>query len=85
MKTPEHKIDWLPFKLQSVFFSGVIAFPYLIPFGRFLVYLLTEKEKKIKESMKIVGLTESAYFCSWSFHYFVYFTSITFLVTFILK
>jgi len=30
---------------------------------------LYEKETKIKEYMKIMGLSDSAYFASWIFHY----------------
>ena len=34
--------------------------------------------------MKIMGLTEKAYFSAWLFHYFIYFTFITFMDTLIL-
>lgn len=59
-------------------------FPFIVPFCRFLYYLLKEKETKIKESMKIMGLTEGAYFASWLFHYFVYFTLITCVLAYML-
>jgi ATP-binding cassette subfamily A (ABC1) protein 3 len=61
-----------------------LAFPLIVPFCRFTFFLLKEKESKIKESMKIMGLTEMAYWASWLFHYFLYFTLISLLDTLII-
>ncbi len=39
--------------------------PLLVPFARLIYFLLTEKEMKIKETMKIMGLGDAAYYLSW--------------------
>jgi hypothetical protein len=62
-----------------------IVLPILIPFSRFLFYLLKEKEYKIKEYMKIMGLQETAYYLSWITHYFGIFTVIGIGCTIFLK
>jgi hypothetical protein len=56
---------------------NILSFPVLIPFCRLIYYLIQEKEKKIKESMKIMGLYEGVYFTSWMLQYFVIFTIIS--------
>ena len=57
----------------------IVVMPLLIPFCRMMYQLLKEKEYKIKESMKMMGLTDSAYFASWLFHYLIIFTFISVL------
>ena len=42
-----------------------MLFPYIILFSRFLFKVLTEKEKKIREGMKMMGLDDSTFFLSW--------------------
>jgi len=61
--------------------SMFIAFPLLLPSLRFMNGILTEKEKKIREGMKIMGLRNSAFFLSWFITYFIIFTIISFLVS----
>ncbi len=64
--------------------AGFFLFmPLIIPFCNLIYFLLSEKELKIKETMKIMGLTDSAYFLSWIIQYTLIFTSISFLVTLI--
>lgn len=46
--------------------------------------LLEEKEKKIKESMKIMGLSDTAFYLSWCIHYGVIYFTIAFLTTILL-
>lgn len=50
-------------------FHKVIPLYVVIALSQFVTYLLVqlvgEKEKKIKEGMKIMGLSELAFWCSW--------------------
>lgn len=47
--------------------------------------LLIEKEKKIKEGMKIMGMNDSSFYLSWVIWYFVIYLITSFLVSLILK
>lgn len=42
--------------------------------------MLKEKEKRIKEGMKIMGMSNSAFFMSWLITYFLIFTIISLLI-----
>jgi ATP-binding cassette subfamily A (ABC1) protein 3 len=79
-KIERHEIDDLVAMMMGS--SGFFLFmPLIIPFCNLIYFLLSEKELKIKETMKIMGLTDSAYFLSWIIQYGLIFTSISFLVT----
>jgi len=60
--------------------SMFIALPLLLPYLRFMNGILTEKEKKIREGMKIMGLRNSAFYLSWFITYFIIFTITSVLV-----
>ena len=51
-----------------------ICLPLLLPYLRFMNGILTEKEKKIREGMKIMGLRNSAFYSAWFITYFIIFT-----------
>ena len=61
--------------------SMFIALPLLLPYLRFMNGILTEKEKKIREGMKIMGLRNSAFYLSWFITYFIIFTVTSVLVS----
>jgi len=65
--------------------SLFIALPLLLPYLRFMNGILTEKEKKIREGMKIMGLQNSAFYLSWFITYFIIFTITSILVAIPLK
>lgn len=65
--------------------SMFIALPLLLPYLRFMNGIMTEKEKKIREGMKIMGLTNSAFYLSWFITYFIIFTIISLMVSIALK
>ena len=62
-----------------------IALPLLLPYLRFMNGILTEKEKKIREGMKIMGLRNSAFYAAWFITYFIIFTIASVLVAIALK
>ena len=49
--------------MDGIIYSLVFQ-PMITPFLIFLFQLLTEKKEKIKEYMKIMGLTDTAYYSS---------------------
>ena len=55
--------------------------PLLLPYLRFMNGILTEKEKKIREGMKIMGLKNSAFYLSWFITYTIIFTIASLLVS----
>lgn len=54
--------------------------PIIITFLRMSYGLLIEKEKKIKEGMKIMGLKDSSFYLSWLIHYFIVYTVTSLLI-----
>ncbi|KAL4218252.1 ATP-binding cassette sub- A member 5 [Mactra antiquata] len=77
-----------PAFLQDSSYIQIISSMYFViaysPFISVLMALIvTEKEKKIKEGMKMMGLRSSVYWCSWAMIYTVIFALITAFVTLI--
>jgi ATP-binding cassette, subfamily A (ABC1), member 3 len=66
-------------------FAPYVVFPLIIIFLRMTYGLLTEKEKKIKEGMKIMGMKDSSFYFSWVIWYFGIYFITSVLVSLILK
>ena len=54
---------------------------YIVPFTRLVNKLVSEKETKVKESMKMMGMVDSAFWMSYLITYFTIFTILAFLIT----
>jgi len=65
--------------------STFIFMPLIIPFVNLVNFLLLEKELKIKEAMKIMGLTDAAYFIVFLLQYFFVFIMLSLLLCLIMK
>lgn len=50
--------------------------PLLLIFLRFVFQILSEKEKKIREGMKMMGMTNGSFYCSWIITYIIILTII---------
>jgi len=65
----------------SLIFSDMIPLfmllIYILPMYRLISNLVSEKESKARESMKIMGLLDISYWLSWWFYYFVIVTIIS--------
>ena len=48
--------------------------PLLLLFLRFIYKVIEEKEKKIREGMKMMGMTNSSFYLSWITTYLIIFT-----------
>lgn len=57
----------------------------ILPFLRLSYGLMIEKEKKIREGMKIMGMNNSAFYISWILYYAFIYTIISLLIAAILK
>ena len=78
MKYSEYKFD-----MYGVYFgymmSVVIIVAYMFPISLYVYKMVKEKESRIKEGMKIMGLGEKEYF----FSYFIQYIIISIFVAFI--
>lgn len=59
--------------------------PLIIIYLRLTFSLLNEKEKKIREGMKMMGMTNIAFYLSWIVTYLVIFLIVSLLVAGLLK
>ena len=57
---------------------------YILPVYRTLSRIISEKETKAKESMRMMGLSDSSYWLSWFTYYFFVVTMISVLCIIIL-
>ena len=65
--------------------ASLIVLPLIIVFLRMTYGLLQEKEKKIKEGMKIMGMNDSSFYLSWLIYYEIIYFIISLIVSNILN
>jgi len=84
IKTPTYYEDDLPDNLQgrSNIFT-IIA--YVLPFLKLIYYIMYEKERKIKEGMIMMGMSQSAFYLSWLSTYFLIFLILSLINAGLLK
>jgi ATP-binding cassette subfamily A (ABC1) protein 3 len=58
---------------------------YILPVYRLISNVVAEKESKARESMKMMGLSDCSYWCSWFTYYFIIVTIISILCVIILS
>jgi ATP-binding cassette subfamily A (ABC1) protein 3 len=59
--------------------------PLIVTYLRMCSGILTEKEKKIREGMKIMGMSNFSFYSSWISWYLITYTIISLIVSAILK
>lgn len=64
------------------FFLGLV---YILPIAKLTERMVSEKETRARESMKMMGMSDSAYFFSWFTYFFIQVTLITILGLAMLK
>lgn len=67
---PEHEEDGI-LTVSKGMTTVLIGFPMMLAYLRLVNGIMREKEKKIKEGMKIMGLRASAFYLAWFLTYFV--------------
>lgn len=75
---PRIELDFFGQLVQQVLAFFVLIM-YIPPLYRTVYRIVQEKESRVKESMKMMGLTDTAYWASW----FTYYTTVNFLVSFL--
>ena len=82
--TPTYYSDDLPTQLQGR--SNIfIILSYILPFLKFIHYIMYEKEKRIKEGMKMMGINDELFYLSWLFTYFLIFLFLSIINSMFLK
>ena len=59
--------------------------PLLLLFLRLIYKIIEEKEKKIREGMKMMGMTNLSFYLSWITNYLIIFTITILFITIFLK
>ncbi|KAL4492594.1 hypothetical protein ABPG72_007707 [Tetrahymena utriculariae] len=62
-----------------------LVLPLIVVFLRMSSTIMTEKEKKIREGMRIMGMQDTPFYLSWITWYMIIYTVISIVVTLILK
>lgn len=84
IQVAEHEDDEIVDVLKSNF-QTYIVLPMIVVFLRMTYGMLEEKEKKIKEGMKIMGMKDSSFYLSWMIQYGLVYLVISFISTIVLK
>lgn len=78
MTLNQAKVDDFGQFIQSLFTFFVLVM-YIPPLYRTVYRIVQEKESRVKESMKIMGLGDGAYWLSW----YLYFTLVNIAISFL--
>lgn len=84
VRSAEHIKDTVDVDLSGNF-GPILVLPMILSFLRLTSSLLTEKEKKIREGMKIMGMKNTSFYLSWIITYLIILTVISLLVALGLK
>jgi hypothetical protein len=58
-----------------------MVFIFIAPVYRLIMNIVNEKQQRIRELMKMMGLTESPYWFSWFTYYIIVITFLSFVMT----
>lgn len=70
--------------LNTIFGCMVVAL-YIVPVFNTTFYMVKEKEQRMKETMRMMGMTDLPYWLSWFFYYTLLNTTIALLAAIVLK
>ncbi|KAL4488927.1 hypothetical protein ABPG72_005714 [Tetrahymena utriculariae] len=66
-------------------FAVYVVLPMILVYLRMTYGLLIEKEKKIREGMKVMGMSDVSFYVSWVLYYFIIYVLISLLVASVLR
>ncbi|EAR99563.1 ABC transporter family protein (macronuclear) [Tetrahymena thermophila SB210] len=84
IQSPSYTQDKIDEQLSNNFGPFMIL-PMILSFLRLVQSLLVEKEKKIREGMKIMGMQDSSFYLSYIIQYLITYTVISLLMAMVLK
>ncbi|EAR86885.2 ABC transporter family protein (macronuclear) [Tetrahymena thermophila SB210] len=84
MKIIKHGQDDLAEKMQGRF-ATYIVLPMIIVYLRMTYGLLIEKEKRIREGMKVMGMSDTSFYLAWIIHYLIIYALCSLFAVIILK
>lgn len=80
VKVDAHNVDMLQQFLYGNFAVYTIL-PLIVIYLRMIYGIVLEKEKKIREGMKIMGLKDSSFYLSWIIFYALIYLVVSIIVT----
>jgi ATP-binding cassette subfamily A (ABC1) protein 3 len=84
VRVPPYVSDDFPGFMVGAF--GIyLVLPLMIIYLRMTFALLYEKEKKLREGMKMMGLQNTSFYLSWIITYFIIYTIISIIATILLR
>lgn len=83
VKSTEYLADEFAFAMGLLsFFVNIM---YFVPLYRLSYRIVNEKESRARESMKMMGMTDTSYWLSWFSYHLFYVTVVSFVSTILLK
>jgi pheromone shutdown protein TraB len=65
----------------ALIWNNLMVFIFIAPVYRLIMNIVNEKQQRIRELMKMMGLTESPYWFSWFTYYIIVITFLSFVMT----
>jgi hypothetical protein len=79
MKAQTSTEDIFNLYILNLILPFVMLLVYILPVGKMIERVVSEKESRARESMKIMGMSDAAYWLSWFLYYTIQVTIISLL------
>lgn len=67
------------FAAMNSIFANLVSLLFILPVFNIVFFIVKEKEQRVKESMRMMGMTDFSYWMSW----FIYYTMINTVTSFV--
>lgn len=79
MKSDDVTVD--RFVAINVIFANLVSLLFILPVFNMVFFIVKEKEQRVKESMRMMGMSDFPYWMSWFAYYTIINTITSFLAT----